>query len=224
MADKWDSIRAYARTGSTTAFEAANPGLNTADLQQFQREYPQVTVAGRALARRGGRAGNAGSGASGAPAVQRGDTTGPLQTPEPTPQQPDRGAVGPEPDRLAAPKDTDFVKTFKGKLKKLDDKAVVIPTPAGLGPWILALVFLLFAVVPFNGHTRLQLIWYSLTGAAHVPGFIDNLVNAARGSGGSGGGSGSSGGSGSGSGGQPTSPPPEKPNIPGGFMPRVVGG
>lgn len=240
MADKWDTIRAYARTGSTTgvtAFEAANPGLSTADLEQFQKDYPQVTVAGRALARRRSGAG-AGAGAS-APSgsttvpVSRGGATGPLQTPAPTPFTPNRAAVGPEPDRLPTPKQETFSRNLVHQLKAVDSRAAVIPTPGDLGPWILALVFLLFAVVPFNGYTRLQLIWMALIGTAHVPDFLDGLgqwVRHVAGSSAASSGGSTQGGSiaqpppGSGSGSGTTPPLAPKQEAPGGFTPRSVAG
>lgn len=236
MAD-WASIRRYAATGSTTgvtAFEQANPGLSTGDLRQFQREYPQVTVAGRALARRQ----REGSAPSGTP-TQRGDATGPLQTPEPTPGAPDRTQVGPEPNRMGPPAEGPGpAKTIIKHLKALDDRAAVIPTPGDLGPWILALLFLVTVVVTFNGHTRLQLLWYALTGAAYVPplnsaaNLADRLANAAQGASGGTSGAGTVGGgggsinqpAGSGSSGSGAGTTP-KQEAPGGFTPRrVVGG
>lgn len=40
-----------------------------------------------------------------------------------------------------------------------------IPTPGGIGVLLLAIFFLLWAVVPVNGkHTRLELLWLTFTG------------------------------------------------------------
>jgi hypothetical protein len=44
-----------------------------------------------------------------------------------------------------------------------------VPTPGGLGWLVFALVFLIVAIVPFNGYTRLQWLWMALTGAATLP-------------------------------------------------------
>lgn len=51
------------------------------------------------------------------------------------------------------------------------DKLASTPTPGGLFPLVIALLFFLFAIVPVHpsGATRLQLIWLTLTGRASLP-------------------------------------------------------
>ncbi|HLZ25039.1 MAG TPA: hypothetical protein VKQ30_23200 [Ktedonobacterales bacterium] len=229
MADKWASIRQYAHTGRTQEFLDANPGLSTADLEQFAHDYPQLPVAQNALAaRRAGAAGTSGTAGTASGARAAGDaTTAPLAASGSPPPDTTAPPLSPPPDSPdeEGPGPT---KVLVQHLKKLDDKALVIPTPGDLGPWLMALVFILFAMVPFNGYTRLQLIWLSLTGAAHVPGLIDSVGRLISGFGGSSGGTGGSGTGGNlAQGNTPgggTTPPPPKLEAPGGFTPRVVGG
>ena len=108
-----------------------------------------------------------------APSVppQPGGPTQPLRTPPP--DEPETPAPGETPgngnDNGKKPRAV--ARAFVRHLGKWDSHlGGSIPTPGRIGWLIFALVFLLFAVVPFNGHTRLQLIWYALTGAATLPG------------------------------------------------------
>jgi hypothetical protein len=59
-------------------------------------------------------------------------------------------------------------RVFHGRLV---ERVASYRTPGGLVPLILAVIFLLFAVVPADSHgnTRLFLFWRALTGGAHLP-------------------------------------------------------
>lgn len=97
---------------------------------------------------------------------QRAGPTTPLRMPPPeTPPEP-------EPEPAPAPNKGKAVATAFVRHLGQWDSAVGkgIPTPGGIGWLVFALVFLIFAVVPFNGYSRLQWIWMSLTGAATLPG------------------------------------------------------
>ncbi len=55
-------------------------------------------------------------------------------------------------------------------LQATHDWIAAVPAPGGIGLLILLLVFFNLAIIPVaNGHTRLQLIWLTLTGGAKMP-------------------------------------------------------
>ena len=94
--------------------------------------------------------------------IETAGPTGPLRTPAP----PD-----PEAEQAQREKRSRVVRTFVRHLGKWDSNlGGRIPTPGGLAPWLFAFLFLIFAVVPFNGRSRLEWMWLALTGSASLPG------------------------------------------------------
>jgi hypothetical protein len=50
------------------------------------------------------------------------------------------------------------------------DAIAAAPTPGGIGVLVIALLFFVWAIVPFNGHTRLEWLWLTITGRSRLQG------------------------------------------------------
>ncbi len=64
----------------------------------------------------------------------------------------------------------DVLRWAAGRAGALEDRVAQMPTPGGIGPLLITLIVLVWAIVAVNnqGMTRLQLLWYTVTGRTRL--------------------------------------------------------